>query len=180
MTDVPYMGINHWHAIKQRPRHLVEGLAHRHQVVCVNPVGLLRWEKAQRIIDHRAQAIDLGKAGRLAADDLPRCLVRFDVLLIPFIITGLAKAMNPAKAHEYLATGKLMVATAMRELQALGHVRNLAADHEAFVCAVGQVLAEQHDAEYESEMQSLRRTVATENSWQRRIDQINQVLDQGL
>ena len=39
MTDILFTGVNDWRSITQRPQHLARGLARRHRVLYVNPIG---------------------------------------------------------------------------------------------------------------------------------------------
>jgi len=51
--------------------------------------------------------------------ELPAYLAHFDVCIIPFDTTHLIQATSPLKVFEYLAMGKPVVSTAMREVEGL-------------------------------------------------------------
>ncbi len=56
-----------------------------------------------------------------------------------------------------VGSGKVVVATAMRELRLLGKVCYVASDHDSFVTAVGRALAEAHDPARHELMRCKRR-----------------------
>ncbi|MBO9542043.1 glycosyltransferase [bacterium] len=100
--------------------------------------------------------------------DLPAYLAHADVTLIPFKLSPLTQAVSPLKVFEYLAMGKPVVSTNMRELHGLPHV-HLADSHEAFVEAVQAAL----DAPVD--LAAIDRFIAL-NSWRQRIDTIQEAL----
>lgn len=71
---------------------------------------------------------------------LPPCLAAFDVCLMPFMLNEVTEFINPTKTLEYLATGKPVVSTPIRDVvQVFGDVVHLA-PREAFVECVRTVL----------------------------------------
>jgi glycosyltransferase involved in cell wall biosynthesis len=141
----------------------------RLSVVCIGP--------AEVDLEPYRQIDRLHFLGSRSYDDLPRYMARFEVLLIPFIINELVQAVNPVKVYEYLATGKPVVATAMRELQPLGRVCYLASEHDTFVAEVGTALDERHDPARQELLRGERRQAAAENTWESRIAQINRIFE---
>jgi glycosyltransferase involved in cell wall biosynthesis len=75
-------------------------------------------------------------------EDLPRYLAGLDVLLLPYVDDAMIRRSGPLKLRECLASGKPTVSIDVPEVRALEpHVR-VAGDHQAFVEAVRQALAE--------------------------------------
>jgi hypothetical protein len=105
-------------------------------------------------------------------------MARFEVLLIPFIMSELVQAVKPVKVYEYLATGKPVVTTAMRELQPLGRACYLASDHDTFMDKVGRALAERDDPARQESLWHMRRQVAGENTWDSRMVHIDRILEE--
>jgi glycosyltransferase involved in cell wall biosynthesis len=98
--------------------------------------------------------------------DLPAYLSQFDVCLLPFKIDALTSSVNPIKLYEYLAAGKPVVSTPLREvLPFRGLVR--IADRKSFPRAVESAL-DQSDESMTQERQEL----AMCNTWDQRIEQI--------
>jgi glycosyltransferase involved in cell wall biosynthesis len=118
--------------------------------------------------------------GRRPYADIPRYLARFAALLIPFQINDLTQAVNPVKVYEYLATGKPVVSTALRELRPMRDLCYVAPDHDAFVAAVETALAEPVDPVRQKALQDARRRCARENTWAKRVAQINEILTPDL
>ena len=163
-----YVGtVSHWFdmALIQK---LLDTYPHL-SVVCIGP--------AEVDLGPYRQIDRLHFLGSRSYDDLPRYMARFEVLLIPFIINELVQAVNPVKAYEYLATGKPVVATAMRELQPLGQVCYVASDHDTFVAEVGRALAERDDPAGQELLGRERRQAAAENTWDSRVAQIDRILE---
>jgi hypothetical protein len=77
--------------------------------------------------------------------------------------------------HEYLAAGKSVVATAMPELLPYSHVLHIADDDEDFISKVGQAIKNNTSDAIES-----RVAVARENTWDRRVEDMYQVLESFL
>lgn len=106
--------------------------------------------------------------------DLPSVLREVDVCLVPYRLTELTQSCWPLKALEYLATGKPVVATPLESLLRLREHIALAATREEFLRAVEQALADPlHGREQ-------RLAVAAENSWDRRVLELEQRLQEAL
>jgi glycosyltransferase involved in cell wall biosynthesis len=58
-------------------------------------------------------------------EEVPGYVRAFDVCLAPFVSSALSESVNPLKVHEYLAAGKPVVATRMRELEPFADVVRL-------------------------------------------------------
>jgi glycosyltransferase involved in cell wall biosynthesis len=95
----------------------------------------------------------------------------FDVCLIPFQRGEFADAVNPVKLFEYLALGKPVVSSYMRELERYKDVIYLAGDKEDFLTNVEIALDEKDDR-----IRELRRDIARRNDW----TMISEVVDREL
>ena len=83
-------------------------------------------------------------AGPRSYAELPTCLARWDVALMPFAINDSTRFISPTKTPEYLAAGRPVVSTpiadVVRHYGAIEGVR-IADGADAFVAAVEQALA---------------------------------------
>lgn len=74
-------------------------------------------------------------------------LARFDVCLIPYVLSEFTDAVNPAKLIEYLAVGRPVVSTPLREVLPYSDVVRVAKGVDGFVAAVEEVLRSPDTAE---------------------------------
>ena len=101
---------------------------------------------------------------------IPAYLAHFDVCLIPFKQMELVQATSPIKVFEYLAMGKPVVATTMKELQGIPNVY-LSDSDEEFIANVARALSSKPDR---TELQSF----IDNNSWRARIDALLRLIDE--
>jgi len=75
--------------------------------------------------------------GQRSYDDLPRYVKAFDVCLMPFAINEATEFINPTKTLEYMAAGKPIVSTAIRDVvRNFTPVVSVGSTHEDFIQAV--------------------------------------------
>lgn len=74
--------------------------------------------------------------------DLPRYASFFDVAIIPYVVNQHTNTANPLKLREYLATGKPIVATAMKEVFRFQEYLRIAASPEDFASEVDKALSD--------------------------------------
>ena len=96
----------------------------------------------------------------------------FDVALIPFKLTELTLCTNPVKVYEYLAAGKPVVATALPEVQAMGGIAHVAADHDHFIELLETAMGERGDVALAAE----RRRWAAAHDWKTRGKQLDDAI----
>lgn len=76
---------------------------------------------------------------------LPRYSSAFDVAIIPYVVNRHTNTANPLKLREYLATGKPVVTTAMREVFRFRKHLRIAADPRDFAREVDRALSDAVD-----------------------------------
>jgi glycosyltransferase involved in cell wall biosynthesis len=115
------------------------------------------------------------RLGMRPVSALPGYLKGLDVCIMPYRLNEATRNIYPLKLHEYLATGKPVVTTAIPAVQEFRHLMYVADNHADFVRHVDTALAEQDTAR-----PAARRACAREHSWEkhvaRKIDIINEVL----
>ena len=94
--------------------------------------------------------------------------------LLPYVQGEVTHYRSPLKLYEYLATGKPIVSTEHPEVNEFGHVVTIA-PRSQFGEAVEFVL--QKDS---LENQRLRMKIARENSWDARVDAMQNILKKHL
>ncbi len=103
--------------------------------------------------------------------DLPNYLQAFDAALIPYQLVGHVLSGYPTKLHEYLASGRSVVATAMPELLPYKSVLRIGETHEELVSLVGEAVGDKSLLAIEA-----RVSVAHENTWENRVAEIYRIL----
>lgn len=103
--------------------------------------------------------------------DLPGYLKGMDVCIIPFLINETTVNVFPMKFHEYMATGKPVVVVDLPSVKEFDGFCRLAPDCGEFVHAIEESLGES------GEMSVERVAVARRNTWEVRIDQIAEIVE---
>ncbi|MCL4395907.1 MAG: glycosyltransferase [Chloroflexi bacterium] len=101
---------------------------------------------------------------------IPSYVGHFDACLVPFKVNALTNAVNPIKIYEYLAMGKPVVSTPLREVQRFSEVIEIA-DPADFSNAVKRALAKSDDSSVQQRLQ-----VARNNTWDIRTAEIVRIL----
>lgn len=112
--------------------------------------------------------------GVLPYSDIPSLINQFDVALIPFISTPLTDATNPVKLYEYFALGKPVVGFSTPELEQYNQELYLAETPSGFVDAIKAALQEVR--ERDDSLLERRKQIARNNSWFKRVDQLEAIL----
>jgi hypothetical protein len=102
---------------------------------------------------------------------MPRYLRHFDVGIVPFIVDQTTESMDLVKIYEYFAQGKPVVCTPVAEMVRYAHNLYLADGPEEFIAQLDRALAEDDKDAVER-----RITFARLNSWDDRIDVLEQVV----
>lgn len=105
--------------------------------------------------------------GRKSYADLPKYVSRFDVCLLPFKINALTSAVSPIKLYEYLAAGKPVVSTPLREVIPFRGVVEIAS-HTDFATAIQRAL---ETGAHQDKIEE-RLAVARQNTWDDRVQEI--------
>jgi glycosyltransferase involved in cell wall biosynthesis len=109
--------------------------------------------------------------GSKRAEDLPPCINAFDVCLLPYVLGEVSTYYAaPLKFYEYLAAGKPVVSTVGPRQYDRDVVLNCSTKEEV-LAAIQEALSKDSP-----ELATKRKTIAGENSWERRVHQINEVL----
>lgn len=117
--------------------------------------------------------------GPRVGDELQEILGGADVLVLPYVAapgSGMLAASAPNKLFTYVASAKPIVASDLPALIPLDPgVLYRATGAEEFVAAIRQAFAEDSDA-----LRLIRLSIARENTWERRGDELRQMLEDEL
>jgi glycosyltransferase involved in cell wall biosynthesis len=103
---------------------------------------------------------------------LPNYLHHFDVATIPFILNDITHACSPVKLFEYMAAGKPIVTTLMREILKYKSVL-FAAGPEDFLSQLEKALLLRNDPAH----RSLLKGEAEENAWTERAERLRSAIE---
>jgi glycosyltransferase involved in cell wall biosynthesis len=112
------------------------------------------------------------RTGAVPYRDLPAYMRSFDVCVTPHRMTPFTESLNPIKLWEYLAAGKPIVATDVAGFRDHPRLVRIARDGAGFVAAVREALAGEAPGLAEQ-----RREFAAGQSWESRLDAVEQVID---
>ena len=113
--------------------------------------------------------------GGKSPEDLPVYIKNMDVCLMCYRKNMYTHYIYPMKLHEYLACGKPIVAAELENLKEFSHVLYFADDSEEWIDKIQIALASRGP-----EMEIKRIEVASQNSWDRRVDAIRSIIEEKL
>ncbi len=151
---------------------LVTRLADSHpdwQIVMVGPV--VKIDPAQL-----PRRDNLHWLGQRSYTLLPYLLHGWDLCILPFALNASTRFISPTKTLEYMAAGKPVVSTAVRDVAWLyGEAVVSAADHDAFVGACEQLLGEKGDARRKREAAAAM--LVSRSSWDGTAKSVAEAID---
>jgi hypothetical protein len=110
--------------------------------------------------------------GPRAYRDLPAYLACFDVATIPFVLNDVTESTSPIKLFEYMAGGRPIVTTNLRECRKYRSVR-IGKTHDEVIALVDDAIA-RGLADDERELLAQE---AAENSWAARVSDLARAVD---
>lgn len=121
------------------------------------------------------QAENIHYLGGKDYKELPAYLSSWDVATMPFAINESTKYISPTKTPEYLAGGKPVVSTPIRDVirpygdQKLVHI---AATAHEFVAALEKALLQRHDPEWLAQSDAFLANISWDHTWQNMVNLI--------
>jgi glycosyltransferase involved in cell wall biosynthesis len=128
--------------------------------VLVGPVGNLSGVEAD--FQTLSGLPNVHLLGYRAPDALPAYEQSFDVCIMPYKVNHYTDCIYPLKLHEYLASGKPIVASDIRTLRDFSHVISLASGVDGWTTAIRSSLTEEARSERSV---SSRQAVAAKHDW---------------
>jgi glycosyltransferase involved in cell wall biosynthesis len=114
--------------------------------------------------------------GQRSYMDLPAYCKGFDVCIMPFALNESTEFINPTKALEYMATGRMIVSTPVPDVvRNFGAVVQIARDHEQFISLC------RGDVERPEEERVARGLqMASENTWERIVGRMEEHIEDAI
>ena len=113
--------------------------------------------------------------GRIAFDDAPSWISRFDVAIIPHKIDDFIKSTNPMKMYEYLACGKPVVSTPGAGIEMFKDEIYIAKDGREFLENIEKALKEDNP-----ERRLKRQEIVRPHSWGNRVKEMLRYLQEKI
>lgn len=130
------------------------------------------WPSVEKDVEKKLKGLEnIILPGRIAYDDAPSWISRFDVGIIPHKIDDFIKSTNPMKMYEYLACGKPVVSTPGAGIDMFAQEIFIAGDEREFLGAIEKALNE--DTE---ERRKNRRNLVLSHTWKNRVAQMLEYL----
>ena len=115
--------------------------------------------------------------GAKSTDELAAYPQHFDVCIMPYQLDDYTKYINPLKLHEYLASGRPIVATPIRSLEEFPHVLSLARTYDDWSSEIANALSPLANA---AERRAERQAVARQHDWQLIVGELAKTMGRGL
>lgn len=131
-----------------------------YQIVMIGPVVKISEDELPRLPN-------IHYLGPKAYAQLPLYLSGWDVALMPFALNDATRFISPTKTLEYIAGGKPVVSTAVRDVVLPYGQKGIVriADRDTFPAAVDEALAEQPTALRRSAFHDVVRNTSWEKTW---------------
>ena len=121
--------------------------------------------------------------GRKEYKDLPDYLSGWDVAMLPFALNESTKYISPTKTPEYLAGGKPVISTSIKDVVIpygkLGLVK-IADTAEEFITAAEQILANKNNEELGRKVDDFLANISWNKTWSRMTALIDEALENKL
>jgi len=109
--------------------------------------------------------------GKKPYELLPRYLQNMDACILPFKVNNMTNSVNPVKLYEYLAAGKPIVSTRIREANCLQKFVTIADTAEQFSKAIGEILQHPNPTRIQQ-----GKDFAASNDWNCRVSFVETLL----
>lgn len=115
--------------------------------------------------------------GQQSYDDLPTFIQGWDVCLMPFALNDATRFISPTKTLEYMACGRPVVSTSIRDVvEPYGHVVRIADTPEGFIADCEMIMARSRDeqAAHERELAAIVAGTSWDSTARAMVDLIAQ------
>jgi glycosyltransferase involved in cell wall biosynthesis len=146
---------------------LIDYLAREHPDISFVLIG-----RAASDVDRLRDRVNIFLLGQKPYAQLPGYLRAFDVCLLPYKDHPQVVNSNPKKLREYLAGGKPVVSTPVREVEKYADFVHIAKNHSEYSAHIRRALDEDTPEKTTARIDAMR----TE-SWEARVERISNIVD---
>lgn len=142
---------------------LISDLSLKHPDYSFVFVGLRKNEDAvSRAIETLSRRANMHFLGRITTEQMPSFPQHFDVCIMPYLVDGYTKYVYPLKLHEYLASGRPVVASATRLLLEFDGIIQVCKSLDEWSGAISRALLPGANS---PEARNLRQDTARKHDW---------------
>jgi len=114
--------------------------------------------------------------GQRSYSELPAYCKGFDLCMMPFAMNESTEFINPTKALEYMATGRMIVSSAVPDVvRNFGTVVKVAKNHQEFISLCRKAVEQPEDDRVKPGLQ-----MARENTWEQIVARVEDHIKQAL
>lgn len=154
---------------------LLHYLATSHPDWSIVLVGVIKERDCAAGLSKLRQAGNVHFLGHKEINQVPYYVKGFDVCLIPYKVNERAHHSSPLKLYDYMATGKPIVSTDFASANQFKDVIRIARSKENFKHSIEEVLTEKDNG-----LSGKRRSIAAENTWDARVNQLSALIQNRL
>ncbi|HET7112489.1 MAG TPA: glycosyltransferase [Pyrinomonadaceae bacterium] len=176
-ADIPHPRLGFFGVIDERfDRDLLDQVASRRpewQFVIVGPMVKIDPETLPK---HP----NIHYLGARKYEELPTYLAGWDIALLLFARNDSTRFISPTKTPEYLAAGKRVISTSIRDVvRPYGELKlvEIADTADEFISAAEQILSKPNDAEWLARVDAFLANVSWDKTWKQMSDLIDAVIE---
>jgi len=176
-TDIPHPRLGFFGVIDERfDRELLDQLASRRpdwNFVIVGPIVKIDPETLPK---HK----NIHYLGAKKYDELPAYLAGWDIALLLFARNDSTRFISPTKTPEYLAAGKPVISTSIRDVvRPYGEMKlvEIADTPDEFIYAAEQILSRPNNEEWLARVDAFLANVSWDKTWKQMADLIEAVIE---
>jgi glycosyltransferase involved in cell wall biosynthesis len=109
--------------------------------------------------------------GFIAHELVPELISKFDVCILPYVLTEYTKGINPLKLFEFLALGKPVVASPIPEMNELGDLVQIAKTKDQWIKALELAVVDSSEVARER-----RRRFSARYTYKVRLEQLREII----
>lgn len=176
-TDIPHPRLGFFGVIDERfDRELLDQLASRRpdwNFVIVGPIVKIDPETLPK-------HANIHYLGAKKYDELPAYLAGWDIALLLFARNDSTRFISPTKTPEYLAAGKPVISTSIRDVvRPYGEMKlvEIADTPDEFIYAAEQILSRPNNEEWLARVDAFLANVSWDKTWKQMADLIEAVIE---
>ena len=137
-------------------------------IVMIGPIH----PEARSLVEEMSKLQNISFLGAKEYHSLSNFIKGFNACILPHMVDALTESMYPIKLYDYMATGKPIVATGIREALKFNNVIKVAHSKKEFLTCLDEIIDNKNYPDSAEE----RIKVAKENSWDYRTNQLIEII----